>query len=133
MTSGLGRYAYNELTGRIVDASARTAFDALISGMQNLGAFELRPNVNGQKKAIHFSSGRASYFAVIANNSWLLWYFRYPGFRLGMFKLPDLRKQFPELIVPKRKDPTKTEATLRIWNVQQANQVLSYVAKHPAI
>ena len=121
--------AQDELTGRIRDDAVLRSFNDLICGMDALGLFELRPNINGQKKAIHFASGRVSYYAVVTNNRWLLWYFRRPGFRDGLWTWRDLEKRFPMLDRSQRRDPEKAEGILRLKSPTDVVPVIAFVSE----
>lgn len=123
----LSRAAHDDLTARIRLPEVRDAFDVLLFGLSGMGRFQLRPNVGGRKKALHVSSGRVSYFAVVANNRWLLWYFRWPGFRDGVFDWPNLRMAFANLERSGSTRPDRQEAVLRLRTPVDADAVLRYV------
>ena len=116
-----------ELIGRIGDQSVLQAFEIIVSGMEKLDRFHLTPNISGQKKSLHFKTGNVSYFAFIANRSWLLWYFRRPGVNNGIFDFDELQGVFPSLEFSTRADPQKREGLLRIHNENEAMQVLTFV------
>jgi len=123
----LSRKAHDDLAARIRLPEVRDAFDVLLTGLAGTGRFRLRPNVGGQKKALHVSSGRVSYFAVVANNRWLLWYFRWPGFRDGIFDWPGLHGAFADLERSGATHPDRLEAVLRLRTPAEAAAVLRYV------
>ena len=129
MTGGLSKAAREDLDARIKDSGTRAAFVRLTKGLESLGTLTFRPNINGHKKAVHLSSGRVSYFSFIANNHWLLWYFRAPGFRDRIFSWEGLREQFPDIEPSKRTDPEKTEGVLRISSEEQADAVLEFISE----
>lgn len=123
----LDRKAYDDLIARIRLPEVRASLDVLLSGLAGIERFVLRPNVRGQKKALHVSSGRVSYFAVVANNRWLLWYFRWPGFRDGVFDWQGLQGAFADLERSGASSPDRLEAVLRLRTPAQADAVLRYV------
>ncbi len=123
----LSKPAYDDLTGRITDPPVLDAFRILIDQMGEMGSFGFRPNIRGRKKSLHFSCGDVSYFAFTANNHWLLWYFRRPGFRDGLFTWKGLAATFPALERSKRADPEKAEGVLRISGRAEAEGVLQFV------
>jgi hypothetical protein len=123
----LSKKAREDLSARIGSQDVMAAFDLLIVEMAELGAFEIKPNVAGQKKAVHFKSGRVSYFAFITNKEWLLWYFRRPGLRDGIFSFVELMSWFPSLDFSKSSDSERVEAMLRIRSLHEAEAVLHFV------
>jgi len=124
----LNKLAYDDLTSRITDPPVLDAFHILIDRMGEVGCFGLRPNIRGPKKSLHFSSGQVSYFAFIANNHWLLWYFRRPGFIDGIFTWEELKTNFPAVDRSKRVDSEKREGVLRITSKSEAEDVVKFVA-----
>ncbi|MES2434309.1 MAG: hypothetical protein V4586_10840 [Pseudomonadota bacterium] len=127
MSGGLSNKARGDLSAKIRGKDVLAAFDLLVDGMDEFDVFELSPNVLGQKKSLHFKSGKVSYFAFIANNEWLLWYFRLPGLRDGVFNFDELKSAFPLLAFSDRAEVEKLEAVLRIRSLQDAESVLSFV------
>ncbi len=127
MRYDLSKQAREDLLARISSHEIIAAFNLLVAGMVELGVFEFKPNINGKKKAVHFKSGRVSYFAFIANREWLLWYFRRPGVRDGIFSFDELKSWFPKMEFSERSDPEKTEGILRIGSLQDAEAVMNFV------
>jgi hypothetical protein len=125
----LSDQAYSELLGRIVDPSVRDAFHFILGAMISFNCFELQPNIQGVKKSIHFARGGNSAYAFIANNTWLLWYFRKPGFTSGMFDWPELHEMFPAMKASERSDPMKAEGTFRIASLSDAEDVIRFVRR----
>jgi hypothetical protein len=127
VTPALSPQAHDDLTSRICAPEVCDAFHDLVAGLADMGRFDLRPNIGGRKKALQVSSGRVSYFAVVANNHWLLWYFRWPGFRDGVFDWPGLHAAFPDLQRSGATRPDRLEAVLRLRTPAEADAVLRYV------
>ena len=127
MSDGLIAAERSEFLARLEGQEVIAAFNHFVDGLNDLSLFELSPNMRGQKKGLHFKSGKVSYFAFIANREWLLWYFRRPGLRDGIFTFDELKVVFPSLTFSGRKDVEKLEAVLRIRSVEEADAVLSFV------
>ena len=125
----LSPFAYDELTGRIKSPSALDAFHLVTDRMGKMGGFEFRPNIKGDKKALHFRSGNVSYFSFIANNNWLFWYFRKPGFQQSIFTWKQLEASFPKLARSKRADVESQEGTLRIVDGPEAEDLMIFVSQ----
>jgi len=123
----LTQKARDDLLARIESQGVMAAFDLLVTGMGGLGVFELSPNILGRKKSLHFKSGKVSYFAFVANNAWLLWYFRRPGLRDGIFSSDELKSVFSALEFSQRTEPEKVEAVIRIRSQHEAEAVMSFV------
>jgi len=68
-----------------------------------------------------------SYFAFIVNRNWLLWYFRLPGIRAGIFDFDELKAFFPSLELSVRSDPSKSEGMLRLASRSDSEAVLQFV------
>jgi hypothetical protein len=125
--SSLSDHARSEFDARLGDKAVVAAFYSLLGGMASIHAFELVPNVKGRKKALHFRTGKVSYFAVIANREWLLFYFRQPGLRDRIFSFAELATHFPELGYSKRSDPAKIEGLLKLRNVSDVERAMAFV------
>lgn len=123
----LPNHARSQLLSKIGNERVRAAFYALVLGMFEMRLFDLHPNVQGQKKALMFRTGRASFFAFTANKSWLLWYFRRPGLAAGIFDFNELRQLFPDLEFSDRRDPEKIEGLFRVTGPADAENLLAFV------
>ena len=132
MNSGLSNAERSELLARLESQELVAAFSCLVDGLSDLGLFVLSPNILGRKKALNFKSGKVSYFAFIANKEWLLWYFRRPGLKDGIFTFDELKAVFPSLTFSARLEVEKLEAVLRIRSVEEVDAVLSFVRSKAA-
>ncbi|MEZ5873099.1 MAG: hypothetical protein R3D32_14910 [Nitratireductor sp.] len=129
MTSSLPESARSQLVSRIGDNEVLRAFEVLVTGIEDMGSFEFTPNVAGPKKAVHLVDEGARYYAFIANRHWLLWYFRRPGLRDGLFRFDELASRFPDFQVSKLKEPRKAEGQIRIMTVARAREVVAFVSE----
>ncbi|MFE3837140.1 hypothetical protein [Pseudogemmobacter sonorensis] len=102
----------------------REAFEILIAGLHRPGVFMAVPHIGGSKKALHLRSRDGDYFAVIANRAWLLWYFRRPDLRDGIFRFDRLVQDLPGFHLSSRNDPSQVEGLYRITTREKAEKVL---------
>lgn len=116
-----------QLHARITSPATSEALDFLLQEMDKFGVFEFVPNTRGQKKAVMFRVGRSSPFAVIANNTWLLFYFRRPGLNSGIFEFAELCELFQGFEVSRRSDPEKTEGKLYLRTKADVSEVIDFI------
>lgn len=139
---GLSEQAAKEIAGRIMNRGALECCRVLLAGMAQTGVFVPVPHLGSSgrsKKAVHFCTAHGRYFAYfsfIANQQHLLWYFRRPGLRDGVFTFEALAGRLPGFALSHRKPPAKAEGQLHLDTRAVAQEVLEIVrdciAGHPA-
>ena len=108
-------HAHNlsHLRGR--DAIA--AYLYLVRTAQDLVAYTCLPNMTGKVHAVRYYCGDKQRFGFIVNKNDLLFYFR--NLAVIPFPLEDLKQYFPDVDTPR-----KDEITVRIKNLQDAQQLM---------
>ena len=103
----------SHLRGR--DAIA--AYLYIVRTAQDLVAYTCLPNMKGKVRAVRYYCGDNQRFGFIVNKNDLLFYFR----KLAVIPLPleDLKQYFPDVDTPR-----KDELTVRIKNLQDAQQLM---------
>jgi hypothetical protein len=103
----------SHLRGR--DAIA--AYLYLVRTAQDLVAYTCLPNTKGKVRAVRYYCGDKQRFGFIVNKNDLLFYFR----NLAVIPVPpeDLKRYFPDVDTPR-----KDEITVRIKNLQDAQQLM---------
>ena len=124
---------FDDIYSRIKSPSARVACDELLAYFLGRGDFDVKPLTSGPKKAVHFAWQGRDIYAFIANNNWLLWYFRKPGTTMGVFSFQSVNSAFPDAGFTDRKDPNVREITLKITNPDEARAVMTFVQRHPIL
>ena len=103
----------SHLRGR--DAIA--AYLYLVRTAQHLVVYTCLPNMKGKLRAVRYYCGDQQRFGFIVNKNDLLFYFR--NLAVIPFPLEDLKQYFPNVHTPR-----KDEITVRIKNLQDAQQLM---------
>ena len=103
----------SHLRGR--DAIA--AYLYLVRTAQGLVTYRCFPNMKGKVRAVRYYCRDKQRFGFIVNKNDLLFYFR--NLAVIPFPLEDLKQYFPDVDTPR-----KDELTVRIKNLQDAQQLM---------
>lgn len=125
--------AFEEIYTRIQSPTVKAACDDLLVYFHGRGDFVVKPLTSGPKKAVHFAWQGKDIYAFIANNNWLLWYFRKPGTTIGAFSFGAVQIAFPNADFTKRRDPNVREISMKIVSPKEALKVIEFAHKHPAL
>ena len=124
---------FDDIYGRIKSPPVKAACDDLLAYFCGRNDFIVKPMTSGPKKAVHFAWQGKDIYGFIANNNWLLWYFRKPGTTIGVFSFEDVKLAFRESSLTERKNPNIREINMRLTNPIDARAVIEFAHSHPLL
>lgn len=122
---------FDDIYGRISASEVKRACDDILAYFCGPDDIGVKPLTSGPKKAVHFSWNGKVIYGFIANQNWLLWYFRKPGTTTGAFSFENVLTAFPEAAFTSRKDPAIKEITIKITDPEGASRIIEFVHRHP--
>jgi hypothetical protein len=102
----------------IESEQARDAFVYVVGQAAALVEYQCYAQQKGEVPDFRFLRGNEQPFAFIPNKQWILFYFRAPAVRSGMYKLSSLQQQFDSAT-----ENTRGEWTVKLRSISDAKRL----------